>query len=87
MVYFATKNLNLGKFQRALRWTLFGTFYGHLEYVTAIGYILVPFDNFPSGDLVYFSPFWYTVSRKIWQPWCRVISRRVVIVTAISKAA
>jgi hypothetical protein len=21
------------------------------------------------GNLVYFSPFWYIVSRKIWQPW------------------
>jgi hypothetical protein len=37
----------------------------------AIWYILRQFGNlgFFSGHLVYFPPFWYIVSRKIWQPW------------------
>jgi hypothetical protein len=34
----------------------FGIFYGRLVI---------------SGNLVYFSPFWYIVSRKIWQPWSK----------------
>jgi hypothetical protein len=40
-----------------------GKFNGHLEYITAIWYILRPF-----GILM---AIWYIVSRKIWQPWCR----------------
>jgi hypothetical protein len=40
-----------------------GMFYANWEYLTAIWYILWPF-----GNLVYFPPFWYIVSRKIWQP-------------------
>jgi hypothetical protein len=35
MVYFQTKNPNLGKFWRALDWKN-DTFYGHLEYITDI---------------------------------------------------
>jgi hypothetical protein len=30
--------------------------------------ILWPFGNLHSGNLVYLSPFWYVVSRKIWHP-------------------
>jgi hypothetical protein len=56
MLYVKTKNL--GKFWRALEWTKVGIFYGHLKY------ILRPFGIF-YGNLVYFSPFWYIVSRKI----------------------
>jgi hypothetical protein len=40
-----------------------GTFYSHLEYIAAIWYVLWPFGNFDN-----FSPFWYIVARKIWQP-------------------
>jgi hypothetical protein len=36
-----------------------GIFFGHLDYTTAIWYIFRPFQ---------FGIFWYTVSRKIWQP-------------------
>jgi hypothetical protein len=37
MVYFQTKNPNLGKFWRALEWKmLVYVFYDHLEYFTAI---------------------------------------------------
>jgi hypothetical protein len=46
-----------------------GIFYDHLVYFTAIANILWPFGIF-CGQLVYFSPFWYFVPRKIWQP-CR----------------
>jgi hypothetical protein len=45
-----------------------GIFYDHLIYFTVIGNILWPFGIF-RGRLVYFSPFWYFVPRKIWQPW------------------
>jgi hypothetical protein len=31
-------------------------------------YILCPFGSF-RGTLVFLAPFWYIVSRKIWQPW------------------
>jgi hypothetical protein len=39
-------------------------FYIHLMYFTATLHILWPFDIFYG----YFSPFWYVVPRKIWQP-------------------
>jgi hypothetical protein len=38
-------------------------FYGYLQYITVIWYMLWPF-----GNLVYCPPFWYSVARKIWQP-------------------
>jgi hypothetical protein len=51
---------------------------GHLEYITTIGYIfcghLVIFCNF-----VYFSPLWYIVPRKIWQPWLGCISAKPIL--------
>jgi hypothetical protein len=59
MVYFQAKNTNLGIFE-GLRMENVGIFYGHLEYITAIGYIL-----WSLGKLVV---IWYIVSRKIWQP-------------------
>jgi hypothetical protein len=40
-------------------WT-FGLFYGHLGYFEAISYTFFWY--------TYFSPFWYVVPRKIWQP-------------------
>jgi hypothetical protein len=43
IVFFQTKNPNLGKFWRALEWK--GLVYGHTEYFTAIWYILWPFGN------------------------------------------
>jgi hypothetical protein len=48
-----------------------GTFYGHLVHFTHFCYILWTFGRV-RGNLVYFSPFWYFVPRKIWQPWCDV---------------
>jgi hypothetical protein len=44
-----------------------GIFYVNLVYFTAIGNTLWPFGIF-WGHLIYFSPFWYVVPRKIWQP-------------------
>jgi hypothetical protein len=38
-----------------------GSFYCYLVHFVGIEYIY--------GYFVYFSPFWYIVSRKIWQPW------------------
>jgi hypothetical protein len=34
-----------------------GIFHGHLEYITAIWYILCPFRDSPGCSLVYFPPF------------------------------
>jgi hypothetical protein len=48
-----------------------GIFYDHLVCFIAILYILWPFGTF-YGYLVYFSPFWYVVPRRIWQPWSRI---------------
>jgi hypothetical protein len=45
-----------------------GIFYGQLEHLMAIWYILLPFSNFMAILYVYFPPFWNIVSRKIWQP-------------------
>jgi hypothetical protein len=44
-----------------------GIIYGHLEYFTAIWYILWLFGNVVA-IWVYFSPFWYIMSRQLWQP-------------------
>jgi hypothetical protein len=46
MVYFQTKNSNLGKFWRALQWKM-------IVYLMGFGPILRPFDTF-WGHLVYF---------------------------------
>jgi hypothetical protein len=45
MVCFQTKNPNLGKFYTANRMENAGIFYGHLEYFTAIWYIVWSFGN------------------------------------------
>jgi hypothetical protein len=53
MVYFQTKNPNLGKFWRVL-YGRCGTFYDHLVYSTAIWYIMWSF-GIIYGHLAYFS--------------------------------
>jgi hypothetical protein len=82
MVYFQTKNPNLGKFWRELQWKMlvflwtFGLLYGHLVYFMDIWYIfrtfglpfLRTFEIFWS-NLVNFFPVWDVVPRQIWQPW------------------
>jgi hypothetical protein len=45
-----------------------GIFYDHLQYFTAIWYILLPIGTV-CGNLVYFSRFGMFGRRKIWQPW------------------
>jgi hypothetical protein len=56
MVYFQTKNTNLGKFWRALWWQI-------LVHLMPIWYILWPFGIF-CGHLVYFSPVLVCCSKK-----------------------
>jgi hypothetical protein len=44
-----------------------GIFFGPLEYIMAIWYISWLFGNLVA--ICFFPPFWYIVSRKIWQPY------------------
>jgi hypothetical protein len=46
----------------------FGPFYGHLVHFMDFCYILWTL-GIVRGNLLYFSPFWNFVPRKIWQPW------------------
>jgi hypothetical protein len=62
MVYFQTKNPNLGKFWRTLKRKM-------LVYFMTIWYNLWPF-GLVCGHLVYFSHFGTFGARKIWQPCC-----------------
>jgi hypothetical protein len=72
MVYFQTKNPNLGNFWRVLQLKiLVFVFNGHLVHFTAIWYILRQF-GIIYGHLVHFFPHWNFVPRKIWQPCFRV---------------
>jgi hypothetical protein len=57
MVCFQTKNPNLGKSLRVLKWKN-DIFDGHLEYITAIWYSLRPFGNLVAVWYI-FPPFWY----------------------------
>jgi hypothetical protein len=63
---FSNQNTNLGKFlgpwNRNVCYSLwpFGIYYGSLVHIIVIWKI--------NSNLVYFPPFWYLVSRKIWQP-------------------
>jgi hypothetical protein len=68
MVYFQTKNPNLGKFLMALYWKMliytklpFVIFYGHLGYFMTIWYILCSFGIF-YDHLVYIMFIWYIFS-------------------------
>jgi uncharacterized membrane protein YuzA (DUF378 family) len=45
-----------------------GIFYGHLEYLTAITYILWTFANVVAIWYIFHSFGTYIVSRKVWQP-------------------
>jgi hypothetical protein len=66
MVYFQTKNPNLGKFWRVLQWKML--VYFRETWSIVFCYVLWTF-GVVRGNLVYFFPFWYFVPRKIWQPW------------------
>jgi hypothetical protein len=67
MVYFQTKNPNLGKFWRALEWKPLVYFYENMEYLMTICCNLWQF-GIVCGHLVYFSQFVMFGPRKIWQP-------------------
>jgi hypothetical protein len=42
-------------------WYIWCWYVGYLEYFITIWYFC--------GHYIHFSPFWYIVTRKIWQPW------------------
>jgi hypothetical protein len=67
MVYFLTKNPNLGILE-CLWLENVGIFYWHLDYIKAIWYILWSFSNLVVIWHIFYT-FWYIVLRKIWQPW------------------
>jgi hypothetical protein len=57
---------------------------GHLEYITAVWYILWPLGNFVVSWYS-FELFWYTASRKICQPWsklCTYIHTYIVLLSS-----
>jgi hypothetical protein len=63
MVYFQTKNSNLGKILRVLKWKIWLYFSTILNIFRSFGTIY--------GRLVYFSRFGMFGQRKIWQPWLK----------------
>jgi hypothetical protein len=72
MAYFQTQNRNLGKFWRNLQWKMLVYFMAIWSIIRTFGIpILWLFGRF-YGSLLNFFPFWYVVSRKIWQPWARL---------------
>jgi hypothetical protein len=63
MVCFQTKNPNLCKFWRVLRWKMLLYFMNTWStYFTVFYYILWTF-GIVRGNLVYFFPFWYIVTQ------------------------
>jgi hypothetical protein len=70
MVYFQSKNLNLGNFWRALDWKMlikFMTLWNILRTFDIFCDHLLHFVTF-RVHLVHFILFWFYVPRKIWQP-------------------
>jgi hypothetical protein len=63
--YFQTKNTNLSLHRRA-QMEIVGILYGHLEYITAIWYILWQFGNLVA--IWYISHHFGILNKKIWQP-------------------
>jgi hypothetical protein len=64
MVYFQTKNPNLGKFWRFLPWKILGICYGLLVNFPTFWYIFRPFD-IVCGYLVYFTILVYCASKNL----------------------
>jgi hypothetical protein len=64
MVYFQTKNPNLGIFRRVLKWKMFCY---RLEYFIVLWCILWQVGKI-SGRLVYYYLFWYVLPRKSGNP-------------------
>jgi hypothetical protein len=69
MVYFQTKNPNLGKFCVGLGLEKVGKFYSHLDNMIAILYFLCPLSNLAANW--YISPRFGILCQKIWQPCSR----------------
>jgi hypothetical protein len=69
MVFFKTKNPNLENFE-GLAMEDVGIIYVKLVFLRPFAIFLWPLGIF-SGYLIFFSPFWYVVARKIWQPWTK----------------
>jgi hypothetical protein len=63
-----------------------GIFCGRLEYFTAMCYILWPLGNLVVIWYIFF-PFWYSVSRKIWQPWSAGAQRLISLQVQKSESA
>jgi hypothetical protein len=68
MACFQTETRDLGEFWRALEWRNLVYFIDVLENIVAMWCILWPFVKLVAIWYTYFSPFWYIVPRKIWQP-------------------
>jgi hypothetical protein len=79
MVCFQTQNPNLGKFWKVLQWEI-------LACLMTIWSILLPFGLF-CGNFVYFSPLWYFVPRKIWQPCARRLRLHMKRIILLALAA
>jgi hypothetical protein len=77
MVYFQTNKSQFGeKFWKDLEWKKFVYYMAVWNMLRPIWYSLQPFGNL-IGIWLYFLPFWYNVSRKVWQPWSPFQSERV----------
>jgi hypothetical protein len=68
MVYFQTKNPDLGQFLQGLTMEDVGIFLGHLVFYGHFVYLHMSMWYICSSFDV-FCPFWYSEQRKIWQPW------------------
>jgi hypothetical protein len=66
---FSNQKYQFWKILVSLRVEKVDILYDHLEHITAIGYILWPFGNLVPIWYLCLPPFWFIVSRKIWQPW------------------
>jgi hypothetical protein len=67
---FSNQKSQFGKILEGLRMETVGVFYSHLDctYYALLVYFMVI--SLFCGNLVWFSPIWFIVSRKIWQPCC-----------------
>jgi hypothetical protein len=86
MVYFQTKNLNLGKFWRGLAMGEVGVFYGHLVFLLSFGrYIVGPCGLF-YGHSGYFSSFGKFCQEKSGNPGSAVSSSFPLLPQSIRNA-
>jgi hypothetical protein len=74
MVYFQTKNPNLGKFWRVLQWKML-VYQDHLEHFPAIWYIYFMALWYMLWSFGIFSPFWYIYREKSGNPGGKALFR------------